>query len=289
MKDGKFEAGDIYALLLNRFGDSRQWLCAGEVGDKTGFQSRRLDFVAVNCYESQGLGIHAFEIKISKSDLRRELTDPSKHNIFFDDIDTYSIVAPDYVLDAEYCSIIPKNWGIYRATAAGPIGGENTLKVVRKPLNLHDERNRTLRRSFAFGLIRSLQSGMAERNALGSRLHEEYKRGWSEGEKHAKYCAHDYEKRYCEEIARNKNLREVAHKLGLRGDGGSNDGYRISGLIAARQLLENAKSIGWSSANLRRSLETIEIEIAECQKCLDDASKPPDAPAPEAAPPPSGC
>lgn len=273
MKDGKFEASDIYSLLLKRFGDARQWLCAGEVGDKTGFQTRRLDFVAVNCYESQGFGIHAFEVKISKSDLRRELTDPSKHNIFFDDIDTYSIVAPDYVLDAEYCALIPKNWGIYKAFAAEGENAENTLKVVRKPINLHDEKNRTIRRAFAFGLIRALQSGMAERNALGMRLYEEYKRGWQEGEKHAKSTTFNYEKKYCEEIKRNEAFRYACVKLGLRGIDTPEEANRLRGLIAAKGILDNADAIKWDTTSLRRKLDAIDQEIAECQECLKKASE----------------
>lgn len=136
------KAQDIYKLLKKRYDDERQWLCAGEVSNSTGYNAcRRLDFVAVNCYESKGYGIHAFEIKISKSDLRRELEDPTKHNIFFEELDTYSIIAPDYVLDAEYKSLIQPKWGIYvvamrnvKDAVSGETHGEmaSTAPVLRK-------------------------------------------------------------------------------------------------------------------------------------------------------------
>ena len=178
------KAKDIYRLLMAKYADERQWLCAGEVADTTGFGNRRLDFVAVNCYESQGYGIHAFEIKISKSDLRRELEDPSKHNIFFDWVDTYSICAPDYVLDAEYKAMIPPKWGIYtlstRSVKDNNSGGtkeERYIKTVRKPLNFHDDQDLVIKRSFAMALLRSIRQQNAQRFYLDDLLRREYERG----------------------------------------------------------------------------------------------------------------
>ena len=178
------KAGDIYKLLMAKYADERQWLCAGEVADTTGFGNRRLDFVAVNCYESQGYGIHAFEIKISKSDLRRELEDPSKHNIFFDWVDTYSICAPDYVLDAEYKAMIPPKWGIYTLSTrsvkdnnSGETKEERYIKTVRKPLNLHDDQDLVIKRSFAMALLRSIRQQNAQRFYLDDLLRREYERG----------------------------------------------------------------------------------------------------------------
>lgn len=182
------KACDIYKLLMDKYSDERQWLCAGEVADTTGFGKRRLDFVAVNCYESQGYGIHAFEIKISKADLRRELEEPSKHNIFFDWVDTYSICAPDYVLDAEYKSMIPPKWGVYTLSTrivkdekSGEPKEERYLKTVRKPLNLHDDKDLEIKRSFAMSLLRSIRNQNAQRFYLEDLLKKEYERGRADG------------------------------------------------------------------------------------------------------------
>lgn len=147
------KAEDIYCLLANKYSDNRQYACAREVQEKTGWAQRRLDFVAVDCFESNNLEIMAFEVKISKSDFRRELEDPTKHNIFFDDIDKYSIVAPDYVLDD--MSIIPPKWGVYHVIRN--VEGNLELKTVRKPLALHDEqqRLRPVGRKFFASLFRA--------------------------------------------------------------------------------------------------------------------------------------
>ena len=208
MLNGKFDASDIYALLFRRYSDERQWLCATEVADSTGWAHRRLDFVAANCYEGEGYGVHAFEVKISKSDLRRELMEPEKHNVFFDDVDTYSIVAPDYVLDAEYVPLIPKNWGIIRAIAGKGEDGQNMLKTVRKPIPLHDVRSRSVRRAFAFGLIRSMKGAFKERNEIKGLLAAEYARGLADGRKELNGT--DWRKLYEE---RQTMLERMAHAL----------------------------------------------------------------------------
>lgn len=182
-------AREIYKLLQKRFDDRMQWLCAGEVADKTGFGNRRLDFVAVNCYESNGCAVHAFEIKISKSDLRKELENPQKHNIFFENIDTYSIVAPDYVLDAEYKGMIPHKWGIYVVSTrivkdekSGEKKEERFIKVARKPIPFHDESDITMKRSFAISLLRALRNQNAERMCLNELLKEQYEKGRADAE-----------------------------------------------------------------------------------------------------------
>lgn len=200
------KAGDIYKLLMSKFSDERQWLCAGEVSNSTGGGLRRLDFVAVNCYESQGYGIHAFEIKISKSDLRRELEAPSKHNIFFDWVDTYSICAPDYVLDAEYKSLIPPKWGIYTLSTrivkdekCGEPKEERYLKTVRKPLNLHDDKDLEIKRSFAMALLRSIRNQNAHRFYLEDLLKNEYERGRQDAVCGNKHELERYKRMYSED------------------------------------------------------------------------------------------
>ncbi len=220
MKDGKFTAEDIYALLNKRFSDGRQWLCATEVGNTTGGGKRRLDLVAANCYAGEGFGIHAFEVKISKSDLRHELFDPSKHNIFFSEIDYYSIVAPDYVLDAEYCALVPKNWGIYKAIA-GTEDRKNQLKVFRKPIALHDEHIRTISRGFAFELMRCMKhngqfDGEDEKKA---QLQAEYERGKADGRWEAMHGT-DYKKLYEDQKSRLLDALDALQILGI-------DSYRL--------------------------------------------------------------
>ena len=232
MKNGKFEAEDIYLLLYERFEDGRQWVCAREVGEGTGGWCRRLDFVAANCYASEWFGVHAFEVKVSKSDLRRELTEPDKHNVFFDSVDTYSIVAPDYVLDKEYVALIPPKWGIYKAIAGSGLV-KNSLKVVRKPLALHDERDRMLRRSFAFGMIRSMSGSMARLDKTREQIRAAYEKGLAEGER--RNFGTNWKKYYEECRGKLERAHEMIRLLGC-------SYYDIPGQNAPESVLESWRS-----------------------------------------------
>jgi len=85
-KDGKFEAWDIANLLNNKFDKSREWVTAMEVSNTTGSAMRRVDYIAANCYQSNGYGIHAFEIKISKSDIEDVLKSADKLKKAFENL-----------------------------------------------------------------------------------------------------------------------------------------------------------------------------------------------------------
>lgn len=159
-ESGNCTAALMRELLRSKFDDRRRYAVAEEVGNQTGYQRRRLDMVVVDVYESNGYSIEGIEIKVSKSDLRRELQDSSKHNIFFSDLDYYSLAAPSDVIDKD---LIPKHWGIYAAKQKDD--GTWYLRTVRKPLSLHDKRTETINKGFFACLARAIscQSPTAER------------------------------------------------------------------------------------------------------------------------------
>ena len=171
---------EIYRLLRERYGDHYRYACAREVGEQTGLARRRLDFVVVNCWSSDGKRIEAFEVKASKSDLRHDLENPEKHNIFFDDIDTYTLVAPAEVIDTK---VIPPKWGILALQ-------NGKLVVRRKPIALHDDRRRDIGRNFVLSFVRAVTRqnsnateddlNAAERAAM--KKGEELGRVWAERE-----------------------------------------------------------------------------------------------------------
>lgn len=270
MKDGKFNAEDIYALLDRRFSDGRQWLCAKEVGNTTGGGKRRLDFVAANCYAGEGFGIHAFEVKISKSDLRNELFDPSKHNIFFPDIDYYSIVAPDYVLDAEYCALVPKNWGIYRAIA-GVEDKKTMLKVFRKPIALHDEHSRTISRAFAFELMRCMKyNGQFHgEDEKAAQLRAEYDRGVADGRWAACYGT-DYKKLYEEQKDKMIDAMSALGILGIRSyDIGLQKGDLLKAAKKKQEELQDERNIADAIKCLNWDKERMHRLVKEFDELID--------------------
>ena len=160
----KVTADQIKGLLVARYDDQYRFAVAAEVSPRTGAWERRVDFMTLCCWDSDGFEINAFEIKISKSDLKRELMDPSKHNCLFDEIDKYWIVAPDYVLDD--LSVIPKNWGVLKVCQEKD--GTFSLKTVQRPNALHHEpiNQKKLGRPFVASFCRAVNNQSATKAKL---------------------------------------------------------------------------------------------------------------------------
>lgn len=153
-KSSDITANDILVHLRDMYLDPNQYVCAAEVSPRTGAQERRIDFLVMHCYDSEQLKIQGYEIKVSKSDLKRELEDPDKHAVFFDAIDFYWLIAPKNVLDN--IDLIPPKWGI-RAVWRDE-SGNITSRTVRKPTCLHDEQmySRKIRKSFMASFCRAI-------------------------------------------------------------------------------------------------------------------------------------
>lgn len=101
-------AADIKAMLRKRF-PKGEWALAFEVADATGGRGRRLaDAVAMNMWPSRGLAIHGFEIKVSKTDWKKELLSPEKAEAVSKYCDHWWIVAPQGIVREED---VPATWG----------------------------------------------------------------------------------------------------------------------------------------------------------------------------------
>ena len=149
-----------------------RYVTAVQVNNGAGFAyGRTLDAVVFDTWPSKGLAVHGFEIKCSKSDLRRELQQTAKFAEFEPFLDTFSIVAPKEIIDRD---IIPKRWGIY-------VPNDNsTLRTVRKPLYLHEsgeQRREFLARTFAAAFARALVQRSLSTEARDMALAEGFKNG----------------------------------------------------------------------------------------------------------------
>lgn len=83
-----------------------------EVANATGSrQSRYADAVAMSLWPSRGLGLHGFEIKVSRNDWLNELKNPAKSSEIQKYCDHWWIVTPDteIIWDNE----LPATWGYY--------------------------------------------------------------------------------------------------------------------------------------------------------------------------------
>lgn len=169
------KSNDIRTALRKRFSDSRQYACAEEVGLTTGGGCRRLDMIVMDCYWSNSFRIDGFEIKISTSDLRRELEFPEKHAAFYDVLDYYTLACPAEVVAPVY-DIIPKKWGILI------VNNDLSTRYKRKPLALNDDnKDRKISRGFMASFVRAILG----REVSAQELQAEYERGVKEGKERA--------------------------------------------------------------------------------------------------------
>ena len=212
MSNGYITAVDVRNALMRRFSDSRRYAIAEEVGITTGGGCRRLDMIVMDCYWSNNFRIDGFEIKISTSDLRRELEDPNKHTTFFDVLDYYTLACPAAVVNP-LIDIIPKKWGILI------INEDGTTRYKRKPLALFDDKmpDRKISRGFVASITRAIQ----ERQPAQQELEAEYKRGLEEGKKQAEEHRGWMSKRVQDEAAKIEEYDKIVSRFELwkaRGD-----------------------------------------------------------------------
>lgn len=201
-------AEDIRSALRAKYSDHRQYAVAEEVGLTTGHSHRRLDMMVLDCYYSNGFRIDGFEIKVSTSDLRRELEDPEKHIAFFDVIDYYTLAVPQGVAEP-LMEIIPKKWGILIVNEDG------STRYKRKPLALEDKKaDKAIPRGFFASITRAIQS----RQPSEQELFNEYERGLKEGkakaERHLRYMSD----RIAKESAKLEAYDKLSNRFRIWGD-----------------------------------------------------------------------
>lgn len=108
-------SSNIRRLIERKFCQP-EWAVFHEVAEATGMAKRRADAIAVNLWESRGLGIHGMEIKVSRQDWLRELRDPSKAEAIAKNCDHWWIVAPSGIVAKDE---LPPTWGLYSVDGRG--------------------------------------------------------------------------------------------------------------------------------------------------------------------------
>lgn len=106
----RIKTGQIRAALRRHFAHPQRGIVF-EVAQATGFNARRhIDAIGMDLWPSHGLGIYAIEIKVSRSDWRRELQQPEKAEELARFADYFVVAAPKGVIPQ---SELPAAWGLY--------------------------------------------------------------------------------------------------------------------------------------------------------------------------------
>lgn len=115
-------ADHIRAAMLQRY-PAQEYALLFEVADGTGAAARRYaDAVIMSLWPSRGLEIHGVEIKVSRSDYKREARDPTKAEAVAKYCDKWSVfTTPGVVTDID---TLPPAWGLTEFDG-------KTWKVVR--------------------------------------------------------------------------------------------------------------------------------------------------------------
>lgn len=154
-------------------GGSGEYAFMRQVRNDAGFSaSRTFDAMAVSLWPSRGFETHIFEIKVSKTDWRRELQDGAKAEAACEVADRFSIVAPYGVVDK---AELPPTWGLIE------VGGTASRATVAAPLL----RKKGSRQSFPAGLVismlRSAGAVPGRETPQEAALRAEFLRGRQEG------------------------------------------------------------------------------------------------------------
>lgn len=144
-----------------------------QVKNQTGIQGkeRYADGIAFSVWPSRGLHVYGFEIKCSKSDLKKELADPEKAEEFARVCDYwYVAIANEKIVDG---LIVPHKWGII--TCQG-----KTAKITRKATKQDSE---PIGKALLFSIMRRLYEVRMPSILMNKEIQESYARGKEDGRK----------------------------------------------------------------------------------------------------------
>jgi hypothetical protein len=133
--------------LVRKRHDGPAWIVLTEVGNGTGSNvARHADAVAIGLWPSRGYEIHGYELKASRSDVQKELNDPTKADAVGKYCDYWWLVVEDLkIIDG---LVIPETWGILYPR-------NKVLRVHRKAPKREAA---VVNRSFVAALIRNVCS-----------------------------------------------------------------------------------------------------------------------------------
>lgn len=211
--------------------------------------NRRADAIAVNMWFSRGYEVIGFEIKVSRSDLRKELQDVSKAEPGFKKCDKWMLVTPKGLVNDSL--LIPEPWGIMEYH-------NGMLKIKKQP----ERHERELTKAFSAHLLRAMRS------AVNANFADEL-------DKEVQKIRDDYEQNYYkrkeEEQKRYRNTKEEDIQIILKALHDSNV-WKINyeDLMIAFSLMysfDNAKyNIKYTISQLKRAQKSLE----ELEKCMDN-------------------
>ncbi len=238
-----------------------EWAIFFEVADGTGAASRRrADAIAMNMWPSRGLELRAFEIKVSRSDLKSELKAPSKAEAIAQYCNTFYLATSSGLAKG---MDVPQNWGLIEVTEGGQVRVKRQSEYNKEPAPLAPPFIASILRSAYQATEGVVQAEISrERIALQQKHHESIER---EVSKHL-------------ERSRNNATQNQVFIDQLQEVLGEN--YRTilqdpSFLNAVRSVRELGTELSWSGLNhISAYLKSTAEEMTKLHSNLDELSAP---------------
>lgn len=142
----------LHLYVCKRHGNGPSAVLAPRVKSAAGFEAKRtIDAISMGLYESKGMLIEGYEIKVSRSDWLRELKNPAKSAEFMRLVDRFwLVVANDSIVkDGE----LPDGWGLLVSQDDGHL----TLRTRAKRLHADDDLPPAFSRAFLAPLLRAMR------------------------------------------------------------------------------------------------------------------------------------
>lgn len=147
-----------------RAGNGPRYAFVTHVRDGAGFQATRtLDAVVMDTWLSSGLALHGIEVKVSRSDWRRELAQPWKAAAFVRFVDYFWVAAARHVVKVEE---LPDGWGLIETRGAGLLATVQARRLTRE--RLPEGVREPLNRSFTASLMRAACRSYTDDASLSS-------------------------------------------------------------------------------------------------------------------------
>lgn len=257
----------ILGLLRERHaakgGNGPEWAYIEKVRDAPGFDAKRTaDALALSLWRSRGHELHGFEVKISRSDWRRELADPAKADGWCAIVDRWWIVAPKGVVPRDE---LPATWGLLETGARG------LTVTVRAPLLRKDRP--PIERELLVPILRAAGAGLAYTPDEAA-LKEARQRGWEAGRKDAEESGQRWQRMYERAVAdtdrARKAVSEIERVLGVSiTEWGNLNSLRAERVAAAlKVVLGGDDAVKQSQRVISRAADDLEREVAALRRLL---------------------
>jgi hypothetical protein len=209
--------------LLRKYHKPPEWAIFFEVSDATGARaSRYADAVAINLWPSRGLTLRGFEIKVSRSDYKRESQIPEKAEAVARYCDEWWIVSPQGLINTPELEL-PTAWGLLEAA-------DNKLHITKAA---EKTKAAPLDRTFFASLCRAahkrivkIEKTSVARSDIQPTLDDAFKRGKAQA---AAQAERQIDRRVKDAERKEAKIKEFTKATGLSADalGGMLIRYRV--------------------------------------------------------------